>query len=322
MLTKMQKMWHWVFTGKEFRFADAQFPFGVVRYVHDSTENLPMHRHGFIEMVFVLEGKAEHLIRLPKQDEFVCEISKGDVFIINPDEEHTFRIEPGMKLDILNVNFHSSFLDGTFVLGNDEVRVMDFVYQQPLLPLNVRFGKILKLDDDEQKHMVTQIDGICKEIKEKRIGYHVVIGLVMAQVFAMLSRKYVEAVESGLVLDKDGAGGMTNIFRVMGFIEHHYNEDVSKEELARIGICSVRQLSRKFKECTGETVVEYVHRLRIDRARRLLSETDMKITEIASVIGFNDISFFNRVFKQQLTMTPREYREHYPRRMPEMAAKA
>jgi AraC-like DNA-binding protein/quercetin dioxygenase-like cupin family protein len=310
-MDKYEKKWHWVFSGKEFKFADVNFPFAIIRFVHKQSDQLPMHRHGFNELVFVLDGSATHQIHIPHVGSYECKISKGDIFIINPDEEHTFTFEEGERLDILNINFQSSFLDGTFIQGKNEVRVMDFVYLQPSLPLNVRFGNILKLTDNEMQSIITQVDNMMIELKEQNIGYIHVIGLYMALIFTLLSRKYNQAMTSGLVLKSNKEQSMSNIYRVMGFIEHHFTEEISKEELAQIGICSVRNLSRKFKECTGETVLEFMHRLRVDKSRRLLIETDMKITDIASLVGFNDISFFNKTFKKRMNITPREYREKH-----------
>jgi len=308
-MDKNERNWHWIFKGKEFKFADENFPFAIIRFVHTGADHLPMHRHGFIELVFVLDGSATHQIQIPNVGSYECKISKGDVFIINPEEEHTFHFDEGERLDILNINFQSSFLDGTFIQGKNEVRVMDFVYLQPSLPLNVRFGNILKLSDNEMQSVITQVDNMMFELKEQNIGYIHVIGLYMALIFTLLSRKYIQAMDRGLVQNSNKVQSMSNIFRVMGFVEHHYTEEISKEELARIGICGVRNLSRKFKECTGETVLEYMHRLRVDKSRRLLIETDLKITDIAALVGFNDISFFNKTFKKRMNITPREYRE-------------
>ena len=308
-MEKIEKRWHWVFTGREFKFADDEFPFAIIRYVHDNTQDLPMHRHGFVELVFVLEGSAAHHIKVPNVGEYECRINKGDVFIINPEEEHTFSFQEGESLDILNINFQSSFLDGTLIQGKNEVRIMDFVYLQPSLPLHVRFGKILKLNDSEMKNIFNQVENIVVELRNKNIGYIHVIGIYMALILTLLSRKYVQAMERGLINKYEKPSSMSDVYRVIGFVEHHYTEDLCKDELARIGMCSVRNLSRKFKECTGETVLEYMHRLRIDRARRMLIETDMKITGIATAVGFNDISFFNKTFKKRMTLTPREYRE-------------
>ncbi|MHB8962540.1 MAG: helix-turn-helix domain-containing protein [Saccharofermentanales bacterium] len=306
---KNERRWHWIFTGKEFRFADEKFPFAIVRFVHNQNENPPLHRHGFIELVFVLDGSAMHYIKVPGLDGYECRISKGDVFIINPEEEHNFSFDENEKLDILNINFQSSFIDGTLIQGRNEVRIMDFLYLQPALPLNVRFGNILKLSENEMQNIIAQVDNIVLELKEKDIGYMHMISLYMALIFTLLSRKYISAVDNGMVLEAGKDHSMSNIFRVMGYVEHHYSEDITKEELSRIGMCSVRNLSRKFKECTGETVIEYIHRLRIDKSRRLLIETDRKVTDIAVLVGFNDISFFNKTFKKRMNTTPREYRE-------------
>lgn len=308
-MEKFQRRWHWVFTGREFKFADKEFPFAILQYVHDDTQELPMHKHEFVELVFVVEGSATHHITVPNVGEYECGISKGDVFIINPEEKHTFSFRENEKLEILNINFHSGFLDGTLIQGKSEVRIMDFVYLQPSLPLHVRFGKILKLNQSEMKNIFNQVDNMVVELRNKHIGYINVIGIYMALILTLLSRKYAQAMERGIIGKHEKQMSMSDIYRVIGFVEHHFTEDLCKEDLARIGMCSVRNLSRKFKECTGETVLEYIHRLRIDKARKMLLETDDKITEIATSVGFNDISFFNKTFKRRMNLTPREYRE-------------
>lgn len=302
------KKWHWIFNDMEFRFADDKFPFAIVRFVHDSNGNLPMHKHGFIEFVLVLDGCAKHKIHIPKVGEYECTIKKGDTFIINPEEEHTYFIEEGQSLDILNINFYSDFLDGTLIQGNREVKLMDFVYQQPLLPIHARFGNMLRLNEEEIFLTVSYVNNILRELKEKDMGYIQVISLHMTLIFTMLSRKYNSLVTENAGKFNDSLNGMSDIFRVIGYLEHHHSDDISKEQLAKIACSGVRNLSRKFKECTGETVFEYIHKLRISKAKKLLLETDMRIIEISSSVGFNDISFFNKVFKKEMGMTPREFR--------------
>ncbi len=306
---KYEKRWHWIFTGREFRFADENFPFAIVRFVHNKKDNPPLHKHGFAELVVVLGGSAEHHIKVTGLEEYQCRISAGDVFIINPEEEHEYLFSEGEELDILNINFHSGFIDSTLIQGKSEVRIMDFLYLQPSLPLDIRFGNILKLTENEMQNIIAQVDSIVQELHEKTIGYMLMIRLYMALIFTLLSRKYISAVDKGLVNEALKDTSMSNMYRVIGYMEHHFSEDITKEELARIGMCSARNLSRKFKECTGETVFEYIHRLRVDKSRSLLIETDMKITEIAVLVGFNDISFFNKTFKKRMGITPREYRE-------------
>ena len=304
-----QKRWHWIFDGQEYNFADDKFPFAIIKYVHRSNE--PMHKHGFIEFVLVLDGRAKHKIHMPNIGDFECVIEKGDCFIINPNEEHTYIIEKDQELSILNINFHSSFLDGKLIQGNKEVKLMDFVYQQPLLPIQARFGNMLRLSNEEIFTMMSYVNNILRELKEKDMGYIQMISLNMTIIFTLLGRKYNNIMSKNNVRFQDSLNGMSDIFRVIGYLEHHHSEDITKEQLAKIACSSVRNLSRKFKECTGETVYEYIHRLRLENAKKLLIETDDRIIDICTSSGFNDISFFNKVFKKALGMTPREYRLYH-----------
>ena len=68
-------------------------------------------------------------------------------------------------------------------------------------------------------------------------------------------------------------------------------------------------LSRKFKEETGLNLFEYINRIRIERACRLLKQTRKTVLEIAYQVGYNNISFFNRYFRKTLGMSPGEYRK-------------
>ena len=74
-------------------------------------------------------------------------------------------------------------------------------------------------------------------------------------------------------------------------------------------MCGERHLTRKFKDITGQTITEYIREQRIARACYLLRNTDMKINELAAQVGFNDCSYFIRLFRQSIQRTPKEYRE-------------
>jgi len=303
------RRWHWIFDGQEFNFADDKFPFAVIKFVHKADEDLPMHKHGFIEFVLVLDGRAKHKIKVPNIGAFECIIEKGDCFIINPNEEHTYIIESGQELSILNINFNSLFLDGKLIQGDQEVKLMDFFYQQPLLPVEVRFGNILRLNEEEILFTMTQVNNILRELKEKELGYIQMIGMYMSIIFTMLGRKYNRLISKNTGKFHDALNGMSDIFRVIGYLEHHHCDNITKEQLAKIACSSVRNLSRKFKEVTGETVYEYIHRLRLEKAKKMLEETDERIIDICTSSGFNDVSFFNKTFKKAVGMTPREYRQ-------------
>ncbi|HZF32138.1 MAG TPA: helix-turn-helix transcriptional regulator, partial [Gammaproteobacteria bacterium] len=74
---------------------------------------------------------------------------------------------------------------------------------------------------------------------------------------------------------------------------------------------SKRNLTRRFRDATGESPKEYIQRVRIDRAKSLLETSDMPVEQIAERVGYADTSAFTRQFSRQTMMTPKEYRNRF-----------
>lgn len=99
------------------------------------------------------------------------------------------------------------------------------------------------------------------------------------------------------------------ITKVKEYVKLHYPEDISLEDCAgKIGI-SAYYLSHMFKQVENRTFIDYLLNFRIEEAMRLCRETDFEIKEIAQRCGFNNISYFYRVFKKRTGMTIGQYRD-------------
>jgi AraC-like DNA-binding protein len=98
------------------------------------------------------------------------------------------------------------------------------------------------------------------------------------------------------------------IWKARKFIEEHSNEELSLNRVARAVNISGNYLSEKFKEITGVNFVEYVARVRFEKACDLLENADRRISEIAFAIGFQSLSQFNRIFKKLSGKSPTAYR--------------
>lgn len=70
-----------------------------------------------------------------------------------------------------------------------------------------------------------------------------------------------------------------------------------------------KYLGRRFKEKTGQSVSQYCNRRRLERAATLLSGSDGSVLRIATELGFNNVTYFNRLFKEHYGLTPTEYRK-------------
>jgi YesN/AraC family two-component response regulator len=98
------------------------------------------------------------------------------------------------------------------------------------------------------------------------------------------------------------------IWKARKFIEEHSNEELSLKRVARAVNISRNYLSEKFKEITGVNFVEYVARVRFEKACDLLENADRRISEIAFAVGFQSLSQFNRIFKKLSGRSPTAYR--------------
>ncbi len=97
--------------------------------------------------------------------------------------------------------------------------------------------------------------------------------------------------------------------RAIAYIEEHYSDpDLSFRRLCETLFVSSSYLSKIFKQDTGETIVDYLARVRIQKALQLLSDPDSRMYEIASRVGYKSQQYFSAAFKRVLGVTPSEYR--------------
>src|SRR5690606_1418426 len=97
--------------------------------------------------------------------------------------------------------------------------------------------------------------------------------------------------------------------KAVRYIEDHYMESCSLTDVAGVVHLSPNYFSNLFKKEKGESFVNYVTGVRMDKAKILLSNTNMKISEIAESIGYDDPNYFTTVFKQLVKCSPREFRK-------------
>ncbi|CAH1199073.1 helix-turn-helix domain-containing protein [Paenibacillus sp. JJ-223] len=102
------------------------------------------------------------------------------------------------------------------------------------------------------------------------------------------------------------------ITEMQEYIAEHYNQPLGLAELAARFYMNPYYLSQFFKQKTGETYLNFLTRIRIDKARELLENTDLKIYEICHKVGYSDAQHFARMFEKLTGCKPREYRKNLP----------
>lgn len=104
------------------------------------------------------------------------------------------------------------------------------------------------------------------------------------------------------------------ITKAKEFIAAHQTEDLTLSQVAKAVNTSTFYFCKMFKKVTGLNFTDYVSRLRVERARNLLLNKNLRVSEIAYEVGFQSLTHFNRVFKRILGVSPTQYRAKLPLR--------
>lgn len=102
------------------------------------------------------------------------------------------------------------------------------------------------------------------------------------------------------------------ITRAKQFIEEHHKEDLSLGTVAKAVNTSTFYFCKMFKKSTGINFTDYLSRIRIEKAKNLLLNPNLRISEIAYEVGFQSLTHFNRIFKKLAGQSPTLYRMHLP----------
>lgn len=96
---------------------------------------------------------------------------------------------------------------------------------------------------------------------------------------------------------------------ILSYIHQHYQEKTTIADIAASVGVSAKECIRSFKNTFHQTPMDYLIHYRIEQAKRLLAETDEPVTNIAFMTGFHSSAYFGKIFKKNLNVTPKEFRQ-------------
>lgn len=245
-------------------------------------KELELHKHdSFIEIVYVLEGKAKHRI-----EEDYYYIRKGDLFVVCEDQVHGYEEVEGLQ--IINIMIYPKLIKKS----NEDVKEMEGY--KNLFHTN---NKLHVKEGREEIYHILRV--MIEEYESTKEGSQSLFQAYF-MIFIVLISRYVERIESKEYY----------CLKIKKYIERNYKDKITVKELTERSPWSSRQLARNFKEVYDCSLMEYVTKVRLKKAIEYVKEGD-KIIDIAYKVGFNDSNYFSKRCKEVIGKTPTELREGF-----------
>lgn len=285
----------------ESHLPNRSFPFTIHKYTIQPGEFIPSHTHDFVELVYVLSGNADHELAGVSY-----QLHPGNVFVIEPSIYHSYRGADNGPTVVYNVLFQVGLIQRELQLLCQFGSFVNWFYLAPFLRRTALFVPYLSLEDGQALRLEQQLNAMLSEIENQELGYQLLCKTQLIGCMIYLSRC---RSEHGLIEDNARSSDEW-LTTVVSFLEQHYHHPISLQQLSRLCGMSVSSLTTKFKRLTGLTILEFKHQVQVREACHLLRATDDKVLTVAQTVGFDDLSFFYRVFRKQMGITPSQYRLH------------
>ncbi len=257
--------------------------------------DLIMHTHAdFSELVIVLNGTAMHKVNTESYF-----IKKGDVFVISNNTAHGYINTHDFH--ICNIMYRPEKLQ----VSNSDIRKLAGFHAlfviEPYLTKEYTFVSRLQLHLTNFEYVSNILNCMLLEYEKKIDGWKTFLDAQFMSLIVYLSRLY-------SLPSSNSNSHVINIAKSVSYMESHFTELISIDELAAQSCFSTRHFTRVFRDTYQTTPGNYIILLRLQHACSLLKNTTLSITDIAIQSGFNSGNYFTRLFHNYFHVTPKEYR--------------
>ncbi|WP_373229063.1 helix-turn-helix domain-containing protein [Cohnella sp.] len=250
------------------------------------------HFHPYYEVYLLLSGKRVYFIK-----DSTYSVEAGDLVFINKHEVHKTLNAGESGHERIVIHFDDRFISDVFK-QHASLLLSPFDHQSP----------IVRLPPDNREQLNSLIKRMLRELRDKPAGYELFFSQAITDLLLMCSRYVVSSIPPESVY-------VTPIHRkiseVVRYLNANFGESTQIQQLAARFFISPYYLSRIFKEVTGFTLIDYLNLTRVKEAQRLLRETSLSVTAIATRVGFDNFSHFGKMFKRITRTSARDYRKEY-----------
>ncbi|HBN84465.1 MAG TPA: AraC family transcriptional regulator [Clostridiales bacterium] len=279
-------------------------PFYIIKLTGDQFRK-NLHRHEYVQIEYVSKGSVKHYI-----NDNYFQLVQGDIFVIPPYVPHRFDADQNQESEIIELEFMPQYINEKFSPEENSEAFFDFAYLEPFLVSENKIKPRLNLSGKARDDVEGILNELIGEYKEMDDNFELMFKSFLLRLLILLAREYKKSETDipahDVLLDRH----KENLIVAKDYIDKNYISDIKAEDAAKIAMMSSSYFRYLFKNLTNMTFTEYVNHLRIKKASDLLVEyyTD-SVYDICFSSGFNNINYFNRAFKQQMGLSPTQYRK-------------
>lgn len=254
------------------------------------------HSHKFLCVTYITTGIGEYYINNKHYT-----AKKDDIVILNPDIEH-------YKRNYDNATFSA------FEVGLDNIQINGLNYNQ-LLSNDI--SPIINLKMYKEDFYNTYHEIITTQDKQD-IGWRLITKtLIMKLIIIILKESFVQKNGGSNYFTFESYDKNAIVDTIISYLQNNYMNKISVDEIAKNTYLSSTYISKIFKELTGESIINYLIGIRLNKAKEILEEGYFTIQDVSKIVGYSDAFYFSKLFKKRFGCSPSQYKiESNVRKLP------
>lgn len=285
---------------------DFEYPVGIyeINMKNMYMETVRWHWHDELELIYIYDGCGEFHV---SDDSYI--LSKGQGLLVNQGMLHSFNIAEGSENCIYtSIVFHPSFL-----FSYSQTKLCS-IYLHPVISNHSLTALPLSEEIPYEKDILYLLQQIIRINQERQYCYELYTKDYLMRLWILLLERHIrensassESRDARISMDEARAK------EAIRFIEEHYADSISLDDIAASIHVSKSECCRCIRRCMKMTPFEYLMKYRIFVAAGLLCDEDSNdsVATLASKVGFNSSSYFNKLFKKYMNCTPTQYKTRH-----------
>ena len=254
------------------------------------------HWHVSMEIVIVISGTVELRI----QDRSFI-LHAGDAAFVNTGVLHMYQAHGEEPASVFAHLFHMDFLSGS------DGSVFEEKYFLPVSRCSALQACTFRPDTREHMDMISSALKAVELMRDEPYGYELDIRTQLCVFWKSLLKETEELRKTAPIRNTVDS---ERIKQMMDFVQEHYSENITVDEIASSAGISSRECTRCFRRCIGASPIEHLTQFRVRMAAKALRETGKTVMDISEDCGFSSPSYFSKVFRDMTGQTPKEYQKH------------